>query len=239
MKYFLEIRNRIILIVLNYFSSLLVCYYYKEILLFFLVKSYSDLTNANSYFIFTGIAEVFSIYIEVIIFVSSQISLLYIFYTIFIFLAPALFFKEYNFLKFILYLFIGISICFVFLSTIIIIPMIWNFFVSFQTFSVGQSFYFEAKLTEYFKFYVSTYHFCLFYGQVFFLSFLFLNNIYLKLDYIKKYRKLYYYLFITFSTTITPPDVLSQISISLCLMILYEFAIFIFMTGYFFKKLTR
>jgi sec-independent protein translocase protein TatC len=39
---------------------------------------------------------------------------------------------------------------------------------------------------------------------------------------VKKYRKLYYYVFLLFSTLVTPPDLISQIVTTFVLIVLYE-----------------
>lgn len=43
-----------------------------------------------------------------------------------------------------------------------------------------------------------------------------------KLKKTKKFRKLFYLIFVVFSTIVTPPDVLSQICISGILIVIYE-----------------
>jgi Sec-independent protein secretion pathway component TatC len=50
---------------------------------------------------------------------------------------------------------------------------------------------------------------------------------------IKAFRKIFHYFFLIFSTLITPPDIFSQLSISLCLTFNYEILVFYFI----FKKL--
>ena len=48
---------------------------------------------------------------------------------------------------------------------------------------------------------------------------------------IKKFRKLYYFIFVTLSTLISPPDIISQIGLSLSMLIVYEFLVI----GFIFK----
>lgn len=233
MEYLIEIKNRFSLVIINYLSTFFICYYYKEVLLFLIIKSCTSCKDF--YFIFTSITEVFSVYLDVIFFVSFQILIFYIVYSFFIFLIPSLFIFEYKYLKFLFYFLSFIIVCFISVSVKIFIPLTWDFFVSFQTLTMGQSFYFEPKLLEYLNFYVSTYYFCALFGQVFLFGFVFFNGLFLKTKMIKEYRKLCYYFFIIFGTMISPPDVYSQIFISLILILFYELVVLFFMVNSFFS----
>lgn len=240
MLYLLEIKNRIILLNINYFITLFICYYYKEVLFFLvIVESYKDFNTIDFYFIFTNITEIFSVYLELIVLISFQIICFYIFYSIFIFLSPAFFFKEYKYFIFVFYFIIFFWLFSLFLSNYVLIPFIWNFFLSFQMFSIGQFFYFEAKLLEYFNFCIFIYYFCLVYCQVFSFFFLFFIDVYSKKIYIKKFRKIYYYCFVILATLISPPEVYSQILIGLILIFFYELVILFFMYNLSLNLLSR
>ena len=87
--------------------------------------------------------------------------------------------------------------------------------------------YFEAKINEFIVFYLSLYNLCIFYCAAFLVLFLVLNWVNVNVKLIKKFRKLYYYLFILLSTVTSPPDVFSQFFMSLTFVITYEFLVFI------------
>jgi Sec-independent protein secretion pathway component TatC len=72
----------------------------------------------------------------------------------------------------------------------------------------------------------------MFYFQVLFVLVFVISYFNNNIKIIKKYKKLYYYSFIIFSTLITPPDVFSQIFVGLFLVICYELftIVFIFKT---------
>jgi len=80
-KYFLEIKNRLILLLLTWFSTISASYLYKETLLFIIVqpKSFTSLNEdlAFFYFIFTDITEILSTYLKLIMFLSTQIFFIY------------------------------------------------------------------------------------------------------------------------------------------------------------------
>jgi sec-independent protein translocase protein TatC len=237
-KYFIEFKNRLVFILLFYLSTFLVLYVYKEILLFLLVQPKSKINiNSNSfYFIFTDVTEIFYVYIKLILFISFQFLILFIIYNVFIFLIPALFKKEYYYMKtfiktiFYTWLFSGL------VSNYYLIPISWDFFLSFQNFISDKSFnlYFEAKLNEYFNFYISFYYVCFFYFQFSILLFWGLKYLNEEINNIKKFRKVYYFCFVILSTLLCP-DFITQVFLSLSLIIIYEVLILVFLFNFYNK----
>jgi sec-independent protein translocase protein TatC len=232
-KYLFELKNRIILILITVVSMLLVSYLYKETLLF-LITQPERLMNKNNfystfYFIFTNITEVLSVYITLVTFFSFQVFLLFTIYHCFVFFSPAMFKSEYylvfSFFK------ISISVWFfsVLMSNFLLVPMTWDFFFSFQELFSSKfvNLHFEAKLTEYLDFYILIYYISVFYFQIFTILFFFLSYISDKVKIIKKFRKIYYYFFVVFSTLISPPDLVSQFIITFVLICMYEILVFV------------
>ena len=228
--YYLEIKNRFVLLVLSWVSTIFICYCYKEILLFIIIKPIILNNNTISfYFIFTDIKEVFSVYISLIFFIGNQILIFYFIFHILSFFSLGLYKFEYRYLKLIFYT----SVCFWFFSLIflnkILFPLSLNFFLSFQLFSIIKSLHlhFEAKLSEYLNFYIMFYYICTFYCQLFGILVFFFDYINTNIKLVKYFRKSFYYLFIFFSTLITPPDVISQVALSTCLIFIFESLVFI------------
>lgn len=226
-KFIIELKNRLFLLLLTFFSMFIVGYTYKENLLFLFLESEIFAANEfqTDYFIFTDISEVFTVYIQLILFLSFQVTLLYFCYHSFVFISSGLFEKEYYYSRHILKILIYVWLISVCLSKYIFIPIMRDFFFNFQNFS-SINLHFEAKLNQYFDFYVKFYYMFISYCQIFALLFLLLDYANTNITMIKKFRKLYYYCFIIFSTFISPPDVFSQIIISFFLIILYECFIF-------------
>lgn len=219
-KYFFEIQNKLILLLITFFSTLLVCYCYKEVLLFLVTQMH--LNDKNFYFIFTNVTEIFSIYFKLILFISSQITIWYLFYHTFSFLLPALYSKE---LKFATFFFNSVTFFWIasgLLASYILIPISWNFFLSFHA---QQGLYFEAKINDYFNFYSNAYLICLIYCQLLTLLFSFFADVEKSYFYIRKYRKLHYYALLIFSTILTPPDLISQLTTTFFIIIVYEIII--------------
>ena len=230
-KYFFEIKNRLILTFIVWFSLTLISYFYKETLLFIIVKPNIlmkiNLTIENSnifYFIFTNVTEILATYLQLVIFIVSQVQLIIIIYHLFLFFSPALFYYEYLYLKFIIKTMVLIWFLSALLATYYFIPFTWNFFLSFQNLTISDSLnlHFEAKLNEYLCFYISFFYLYEFYCQFFVFLLVFLNYINVNINSIKKFRKVYYYFFILFSTFISPPDIFSQIFLSIIFIFVFE-----------------
>lgn len=227
-NYFIEIRNRSLLLFLTWFSLITISYLHKEIVLFIFVKPSLCLFKKNSlYFIFTGLTEIFSTYIKLSYFLGNQITFIFMLYHLLLFVTPGLHSFEYKNLRFIYvlsFLFWIISIIFL---NILILPFSWQFFLSFQKTISNQAFnfYFEAKINEYLKFYVTIYYVCVLNLQFFVSLFIFLDCIKENLRLVKKFRKLFYFLFFLIATLITPPEIFSQLFIGFSMVIFYEIII--------------
>ncbi len=215
---------------------MLTSYYYKETLLFLFIKfsfiNSSSVVSNKFYLIVTGVAEIFSVYLKLIVFVSNQLTLIYLLYHLFLFASPGLYYKEYKVLKSIILipvLFWALS--FLFLNYMLL-PTSFDFFLSFKT----KNLHFEAKLSEYIEFYIFSYKICFFNCQfVVFLIFI-LKLTQNAISKIKSFRKLFYLVFVLISTLTTPPDIISQLLLSIFLIICYELTIINFLIK---KNLTR
>jgi sec-independent protein translocase protein TatC len=229
-KYYKEFKNRFKLLLFAWVNCLNICYYYKERILWLLVESnilFIETSN-KPYFIFTNITEVFYIYLEIVVFISNQIAIIILFYQVFMFLSLGLYNFEFKKLKLIFQTFIiSWIVCSVTLFKIFV-PFSCNFFLSFQENLTGTQsipLFFEAKLSEYLQYFISLYYICLTSCQFFTILAIVLTTLNNKLQ--KALRKLFYLIFIIFSTVITPPDILSQVVISSILILIYELLIFI------------
>ncbi len=227
-KYYLEIKNRVLLLISTWLSLIIVCYHFKEPLLFVFINS-NQYCNNLPYFIFTNVGEIFQVYLCLTFFVANQITILMVFYHSLMFLTLSLYYSEYIQLKLISKIFIFTWSCSVVLLTKLVVPFTWSFFLSFQetnSYLQPTSFFFEAKIIEYFTYFTNFYYICVANCQLLIISILFLNSVSEKLKTIKTFRKLFYLLFILFSTITTPPDIFSQIVMSSSLIFVYEFLIF-------------
>jgi sec-independent protein translocase protein TatC len=231
--YLLEIKNRFFFVLVSFVSVLFISYFYKEILLFLILKpcSIKDM-NSNLgifYFIFTDLTEILTVYIKLILFITAQITIVYFIYHCFIFFSFALFKKEYRFCSNLVLTCFAIWLFSLIIINYYLIPLSWKFFFSFHT-AVSTKFislHFEPKLKEYLNFCLSIYYNFILYSQLFVLLFIVNSTYNYNITLIKKYRKFYYFIFVVFSTFVSPPDIFSQLIISFGLIIVYEFSIII------------
>ena len=231
-KYYIELKNRTFLLFYTWLSVLITCYYYKETILFLLVNSsnYFNTLSTNSYFIFTNVSEIFYVYLDLIFFITNQIVIIMFFYHILMFLALGLYNFEFNKLKTVFQVFLISWFFSIILLYKFLIPYTWTFFLSFQQTNNNIQlidFFFEAKIIEYFNFFTNLYYICFINCQFLALLLLILTSFSEKLNKIKTFRKLFYFIFVLFSTLTTPPDILSQILLSFTLVLIYEFLIFL------------
>jgi sec-independent protein translocase protein TatC len=227
-RYYLEIKNRILLLLVAWVAIILVSYVFKEVLLSIVTTDYVRFTTETPYFIFTDVVEVFSVYMLLVFFVGNQVLVLYVFYHLLVFTRPGLTKTEYSFFLF-LYRIGGFLL---FLAVIVfnklLFPFSWNFFLSFKNFGMLKSLtlHFEAKLLEYLVFYTAFYYACVLYFQFFLLPILLFKYLGNELGVYHYFRKFLYYACVVFSTTVTPPDVLSQVVLSFILIISCEILVF-------------
>ena len=231
-KYYLEIKNRILLVVTTWLSILLVCYYFKEPLLFTFVSSNKYHTDLSvvPYFIFTDVSEVFYVYLDLVLFITNQLTILMLFYHSLMFITLGLYQSEYIQFQSAFKVFIVTWLLSLILLKEVVVPFSWSFFLSFQhTSEVSQpvSFFFEARISEYLIYFKNLYYVCLINCQVFALLTFLLKNISDTSGTIKTFRKLFYFVFIIFSTLTTPPDIFSQVFMSCILIMIYELLIFL------------
>lgn len=230
-KYYLELKNRIFLLLFTWFSTLIICYLYKETLLFLLINSSNYLNLLTKpYFIFTNVSEIFYVYIELIFFIANQISIVMLFYHILIFITLGLYEFELTKLIMAFKFFLFSWIFSLMLLYKVVMPYSWSFFLKFQQNENSfqcVSFFFEARIVEYLEYFISLYYLCFINCQLLAILTLILTNLSEKLDKLKTFRKLFYFVFVIFSTLTTPPDIISQIILSLILIFIYECLVFL------------
>nr|UQS76188.1 SecY-independant transporter protein [Haslea ostrearia] len=228
-RYYIELKNRFLLLLTTWISTLLVSYIYKEILLFIIIEPSLNYSSQNMlYFIFTNVTEIFTVYLKIAIFLGNHTLIIFTLYHIILFLSLGLYKSELKNITFLIQTSLIVFIISVIFFNKLLLPLSWNFFLSFQSFSFLNSIdlYFESKLEEYLTFYITSYYLCITYCQIFVLLISFCKYIEHNLNQIKQYRKVIYFSFIIISTLLTPPDIVSQILISLSLILVYELLIY-------------
>lgn len=226
-KYFLEIKFRFLLLGINWGFTSLICYIYKETILFILVNSnnYLQENYKKTYFIFTDISEIFYVHLQLIFFISNQITALMLIYHVILFLSSGLYKFEYKNLQFVIKATIFTWFSSLILLNNYIIPTSWNFFLSFQK-TNNVFFVFEARILEYLNYFTYLYYICFVNCQLLALMAISINCFGTDLKKTRKFRKLFYLILTIISTLTTPPDIFSQIVMSISLITFFELLIF-------------
>ena len=233
-----ELRNRILLTFLFLIIAFFFFFYNVDSVSEFLTRPLFSLLNdsSNQRMIFTGLPEIFVSNLKISLFASFLLSVPFLLIQIFLFSSPALYKKEKKiFIPLIsiipIFFFLGVLFAYYFL-----IPIIWSFFLSFENF-MDTSFpiELESRYSEYMKLTM----YLLFASGLSFqfpvLIVLLTKLGFFNTHYLKKNRKYFYVGILIFSAFFTPPDVVSQIGITIPLIIFYESSI-IFIKYYFKKK---
>lgn len=228
MIYIIELRNRCFLLFICWSTTFIIGFFYKEILLFEILNPClnRNVLYSNS-FIFTNISELFDTYFDLIWFFSVQLTIIYLFYSIMSYLIPALYTFEYNSLKSFLKLSFILWLISIFILINYLIPSLWNFFFDFQTNLKGYSIviHFEAKVSEYVKFFTKVYFGCNLYIQSLAFLILFFRYFFINKELVKSYRNIFYLGFLIMATGLTPPDVFSQFIVFIGLTLFFETSI--------------
>lgn len=232
-RYFLEIYNRFIILFLTWSLNFFVLFYYKEQIVYILGQ-HQEATFP--YFISTSLTEIFFVYLKVSSFLAFYFAYPIIVIQLALFIIPGLYKYEYlivrNFFLLSILLYIGTT----FFTYKIFLPYCWKFFSSFQLKAEESlvSLHLEARIADYLSFFFETY-FLLNAILHIFLIFLFLLYK-ITLNYILKYRKLFYLLFFIFATLMTPPDMISQIIVGIFFLVFFEIFLFSLFLSYEYKK---
>ena len=238
-SHFNELRSRAMICVLFYVVIFAICYFFSKEIYHFLLQPFIDVSqnNQNLKLIYTSPTEAFMTYLKLSFYSSLFFSFPIFFAEIYLFLSPALYKNEKKNILFTLFfssfLFLfGAIFCYFF-----ILPMALKFFSSFENLSsINDStlpILLETKISDYLNFTINL----LFGFGIAFLSpilLLFLiKGGYVKVKDLRSKRRYWIVIIFILSAILTPPDILSQISLAILLIILFEIVILL---GKYFNK---
>ena len=170
--------------------------------------------------IFTALPEVFTSNLKISIFASFLVSFPFFILQLILFISPALYKKEKKIILPSFFFVPFLFICGVLFAYFFLIPIIWQFFLSFENF-FQDSFpvVLESKYSEYMKLIM----YLLFASGLSFefpILLILLSKLgVLNYKILKEKRKYFFIRIIIFSAIFTPPDVISQIGIAIPLII--------------------
>lgn len=230
LEHLIELRKRLIYILIVFFIAFSFCYYFSEAIFQFLVKPLATLLQSKGKgrrLIYTGLTEAFLTYIKVAAFAASFIAFPLIANQIWLFIAPGLYLHEKR-----LFIILSIATPALFLlgaafAYTVIFPAAYQFFLSFESSSIAGNLpiQLEAKVNEYLSFVMRLiFAFGICFEMPVVLTLLASINMVSREGLIQKWRIAVLLIFIL-AAIITPPDILSMLGLALPLVILYGLSI--------------
>lgn len=228
-EHIIEFRQRLMYSALAFMLGFGVCFYYAEAIYAYLVAPLAEAYPQEEArrMIYTGLAEAFLTYVKVGLFGGLFLSFPVIAFQLYRFIAPGLYRKEKRvMLPFLL----AAPILFVMGSALayyFVFPMAWKFFIGFESQGGNGALpvILEARVSEYLSL---TMHILIAFGLAFQLPVvltLLARAGFVNPAMLAKGRKYALIAIVTVAAVLTPPDVFSQIGLSIPLYLLYELSI--------------
>ncbi len=228
MAHLVELKGRIIRILVVWLVAVLFCYMHADdIYQFLLVPLKTAFEGEQRQLIATSLTETFVTYIRLAIYGGFFIAFPYIASEIYLFLAPGLYKRErkallpYLTAAPILFL-LGAALAYYF-----VMPKAWEFFISFEMPDAPLPLVVQAKVSEYLGLVMQL---VLAFGISFQLPVLLTMLVrvgLLKTETLSKGRRYAIVILLTVAAFITPPDIVSQVLLFIPLYALYEISIFV------------
>lgn len=232
-QHFLELKKRIIFSAVFFFASFIICYLFSKEIYKFLLQPLIDISQNDQHrkLIYTSPAEAFLTYLKTSLYGAIFFSTPIFLAEIYLFLSPALYKNEKKnvllafFFSPLLFLF-GAVFCYYF-----ILPLAFKFFASFESsgsaIGDGFSIYLETKVSDYLSFVTNLlFGFGIAFQSPLLLLFL-IKADFLSVNGLKQKRRYWIVGIFIISAILTPPDVVSQISLAILLILLFEIVILI------------
>jgi len=232
-EHLVELKNRVIFCCIFLLFSFSVCYFFSTEIYQFLLKPLAESFGEQEgrRLIYTSPSEGFMTFTKVAFYASLFFSFPCFAIQFYLFLAPALFKKEK---KLILSLLFFAPLLFLFGAALVyffLLPLTLKFFLSFEIKGLADHsqipIQLETKISEYLDLIINL---IFSFGIAFQLPFLLLFLIrfgFLTSDDLRKKRKYWIVIIFVIAAILTPPDVLSQISLAIPMVLLFEIVILI------------
>ncbi len=225
----IELKKRLVISLLAFFAATIICYFFAADIYAFLVKPLAEVLPNPEHrrLIYTGLTEAFVAYLKLAVFAGFFVSFPVIAAQLYLFLAPGLYKKERT--AFIPYL-VASPVLFLAGAAFVyyfIFPAAWKFFAGFETLPVAGNLpiQLETKVADYLNLVM---HLIIAFGLSFQLPVilvLLVRSGMMQLETLRRGRRYAIVLIVTVAAFITPPDIFSQIALSVPLYLLYEISI--------------
>ncbi|HEX5795553.1 MAG TPA: twin-arginine translocase subunit TatC [Geminicoccaceae bacterium] len=229
LDHLIELRNRLMYACAAIFAGFLLCYFFADHIYAFLVQPLADIYQGETgrRMIYTGLTEAFFTYLKVAFWAGAFLTFPIVAAQLWLFIAPGLYRNEKQaFLPFLvatpILFFMGGAIAYY-----VVFPLAWRFFVSFETAGGPQSLpiELEARVGEYLSLVMKL---------IFAFGLSFQLPVALTLmgrvgligsEGLSRNRKFAIVGVFTVAAIITPPDIISQVTLAIPILILYEISI--------------
>lgn len=228
----LELKARLLKIVVVFTVVFALCYYFSDYIYDFLLRPLADSyknKSGNSHgshkVIYTGLAEAFFTYIKLASFSSLMVIIPFIACQIYLFVSPALYKSEKLIAIFIFFMSPILFWCGSIFVFYYVMPKAWQFFLSFEQNDSLLPMVLEARISEYLTLVIQL---MIAFGLAFQLPIilLVLNLLgLLSVAQLKQKRRIAIVVNFVIAGILTPPDVISQFALAIPLLLLYETSI--------------
>jgi sec-independent protein translocase protein TatC len=231
MEHLVELRRRVVIAALAFFAATIAAYFFAADIYAFLVQPLAEALPDPEHrrLIYTGLTEAFFAYLKLALFAGFFVAFPVIAAQLYLFLAPGLYKRERRALIPFLaaapaLFFIGAAFVYYF-----IFPAAWRFFVGFETApsAGGLPIQLETRVADYLSLVM---HLIIAFGISFQLPVILVllaRAGILPVEKLRRGRRYAIVIIVTVAAFITPPDMLSQIALSVPLYLLYEISIFL------------
>lgn len=234
-EHLIELKKRLIYCLLAILIGFFVSYHFAEHIYNFLLQPLADCLvgqsgqGDNSKIIYTNLTEAFLTYLKLSLLAAIFFTFPFLALQFYLFIAPALYKKERNFILAILFFCPALFFLGALMVYELVLPLAFKFFLSFQNFNPSNALPIElqAKISEYLDL-ITQLIFA--FGIAFQLPIILICLVkfgILSVEGLRKKRKYWIVIIFAIAAVITPPDVLSQMSLALPMILLYEISIII------------